>query len=344
MFKNNDKLDASQAKQVQALSISCLLIFTLVSFFSYAQQAKFSKTLQGDDYVFNYQWRDHQNKQQEITFSLAKNTIFDRYRDLGIYRPTLANEYINNAMQKYLKKNPIPGVSLSFRRENGRLTVDINGRDQELVSKANQQLSSLQAKFTQQYLTEKYYQHFTTPDLIEAVKLDHRRIALGSVEDLKPLKPLILEKAAIKNVRIVTNYVLSFIQSIPYSPLASRITSSGASFNPPLKVLWENQGDCDSKVTLTVSMLRALMPRIKMALVFIDNHALFGIEVIPKDGESTLTHENVTYVLAEPTGPALLTLGTISSESEQAINNGYYVLEPFHTQVSSANNDDNSDF
>jgi hypothetical protein len=119
------------------------------------------------------------------------------------------------------------------------------------------------------------------------------------------------------------------VQSIPYSTLESRITSAGAGFNPPLKLLWENQGDCDSKVTLTAALLRSLMPRINIALIFIDNHALMGVNIAAEIGseEMTIEHNGITYLLAEPTGPALLALGTISEDSQQAILQGQYTIE-----------------
>jgi hypothetical protein len=164
--------------------------------------------------------------------------------------------------------------------------------------------------------------------------VNHTSIANDSVADFKVLKPIILEKVSIKNIRKVTNLVLSFVQSIPYSTLESRITSSGAGFNPPAKLLWENQGDCDSKMTLTATILRALMPRIDMAMIYIDKHAFIGIAIPADAGEMTIEHQGVNYLLGEPTGPALYKLGRLAPESELAINQGAYVAEAFHSDGS----------
>jgi hypothetical protein len=120
------------------------------------------------------------------------------------------------------------------------------------------------------------------------------------------------------------------VQSIPYNKLQSRLTSSGAGFNPPLKLLWENQGDCDSKMTLTAALLRALMPRIKMMLIYIKEHAFIGINIPAKPGEMTIRHDNITYLLADPTGPALLPVGIVGAESELAIVQGQYSIQRFH--------------
>jgi len=67
-----------------------------------------------------------------------------------------------------------------------------------------------------------------------------------------------------------------------------------------------------------------------MILVFIDNHALIGIEIPVQADDQTITIDNISYVLAEPTGPRLLNLGEIAQESELAVGNGHYSAELFH--------------
>ncbi len=311
-------------------SIICGVI--LFSSFSFAEQIKFSKELVDEVYQFNYQWLDHNNKTQSLGFSLSQKSIYDRYRNFSIYQPELAQEYVNKSLRKYFKKSPIKGVQISFKEENGGFQASIKSEEKKLLTKASAKINQLEKSFTQEYLKKKYYHHFTTPEQVSAIKPDHGRIALESVNDLKALKPLILEKSSIKNIRKVSNYILSFIQNIPYSTLESRVTSSGAGFSPPLKLLWENKGDCDSKVTLTASLLRTLMPRIKLAFIYIDNHALIGINVTPQPGDVTVIDNGTPYVLAEPTGPALFALGKLAEESEQAIYNGHYTLERFHAR------------
>jgi len=299
---------------------------------AHAEQVSFTKKLVDEHYQFDYQWHDHREKLQSISFSLPQKNIFNRYRNFAIYQPKLAQDYINKKLKKHFKKYPVKGVQLSFVEDDGVLQVNFRGQNEKLIEETSKKISLLQQGFAQEYLTLKFYHQFTSPQQIMAIKPDHVRIATESVGDLKALKPIILEQSSIKNIRKVTNYVLGFVQSIPYSTLESRITSSGAGFSPPLKLLWENQGDCDSKVTLAVSLLRTLMPRVKMALIFIDNHALLGIN-IPAEGDDIAVIENdINYVLAEPTGPAILSLGNIAEESAQAIYNGHYTLEAYHAK------------
>ncbi len=306
---------------------SCLLLLSLgVN----AEQVLFSKKEHDTDYKFDYRWLDQQGDAQSLSFILDKHAIFDRFRNFKSFKADMAKVSVNNALQKKLRAERIKGVIIDFSKNPSDDEINIRGRDSQAVNAAYAKVYQLKKSLTADYITDNFYQQFTTHDRINAVKPDHARFANISSADLKSIKPSILEKFSIKNIRRITNYVLGFVQSIPYSTLESRLTASGAGFNPPLKLLWENQGDCDSKVTLTASILRTLMPRIKMVLVFIDNHALIGIEIPVKPDDLAITVNGVSYVLAEPTGPGLFNLGEIAIESELAIGNGHYIAEQFH--------------
>ena len=295
-----------------------------------AGQLQFDKKEQEQNFLFHYQWIDHQQQAQSISFLLPKEALFERFRQFKAYKTDLAEKYVQRAIRKQLRKEPLPGIQVYFRHQHDGTYVDIKGRDTDKVALAYAKVAKLERDYFSQHLSDSFYHRFITHDRIQGIKPDHVRIANISVEDIKPIKQLILEKVSIRNIRQVTNYILSFVQSIPYSTLESRMTSSGAGFSPPLKLLWENQGDCDSKLTLAAALLRTLMPRIKMIMVFMDQHAFLGLEIPAIADEITITDDNVTYVLAEPTGPALLKLGIIDPVSAQAIYQGQYITELYH--------------
>lgn len=305
-----------------------LILLYCVTYSATAKQLHFSKVEKGDFYQFNYQWEDHQKKLQSIAFSLEKSALFNKFRNFRTYKPKLAARQVSNKIIRHLNKNPITNIQINYDKKVGSITV--KGSDIALVNDTEEKILTLHSEFTQQYLQANWYHTFTTYDNIQAIKPDHVTFASLSADDLKPMKPLILETVSIQNIRKATDHVLAFVQNIPYSTLNSRVESSGSGFNPPLKLLWENQGDCDSKVTLTAAILRSLMPRIKMVLIFIDNHALIGIDVLARADEVTITLDGTTYLLAEPTGPALLPLGTLNQTSELAIIQGQYTAEKFH--------------
>ncbi len=314
------------------LSIAALLLLFMSK--TQAEQLTFSKNEVEQGYSFQYQWLDHTKTQQAMSFTLNQEGLFERFRSFKTYQNSYAQKEILKRIKKKMQQNPIQGVQILYRQKQDRLFIEAKGSDRNKVAEAYQTLAQLENEVMQQYFEDNYYQTFTNHEQVSGIKVDHVSIANDSVLDLKPLKPLILDHVSIKNIRKVTNYVLGFVQSIPYNTLESRLTSSGAGFNPPLQVLWENQGDCDSKMTLTAALLRALMPRIDMALIYIDGHAFIGINIKGEPGEVTITHNNVKYLLAEPTGPAMLPLGTIAPESELAINQGHYTAQDYHEVLS----------
>lgn len=298
----------------------------------WAKQLDFSKQTTDQQVQFNYQWLDQAKQAQSLSFSINRTTLFDRFRNFKAYKAKHVRKYVNHQLRKKLRKSPIADVQVKFVNQGQNLQLDISGQNQTTVDQAYQTIAQIEKELVNEYLTRNFYTQFHSYNNNNAIKPDHVRFAQESVADLAVLKPLILNNVSIQRIREVSDYVLGFIQSIPYATLESRVTSTGAGFNPPLQTLWQNQGDCDSKVTLTAAILRALMPRIKMMLVFIDNHALLALN-IPKEGdELTITVDGVAYVLAEPTGPAMMRVGEVSPDAEFAIRNGRYYAEAFFAE------------
>lgn len=302
------------------------LLFWVSSFVS-AEQLSFSKIDTGDGYQFNYRWLDINKAEQSLSFTLPKKGLFSPFRQFREYKPEFAERYIQRQLRKSLREKPIKGVAINFDPSNN--SAQLTSPDKEALTKAQMRIQEDEQQFFLDYLESQFYHQFTSHDFIRGIKPDHGRIATASIEVLTPTKDVILDTVNFRNIRLVTNYVLSFVQAIPYSTLESRVTSSGAGFNVPAKVLWENQGDCDSKMTLTAALLRTLMPRVGMVLVYIDQHAFIGLDVIPEGDDITINHDGRTFVLGDPTGPLPMNLGTISFDSEQAIKAGLYSAETF---------------
>lgn len=310
---------------VAILVLSLFSIHCLVS----AEQLSFKKTIVNDAVKFRYQWHDQKQEKQSLQFTIDKRLIFNQFRNFKAYKPILAKKYISHGLKKALDEKPLPDVRTFYSGIGKKAKIELESENPEALNTAYQTVEKIEKELQQQYLYDHYYQQYLNYDGNLAVKPDHTRFANESVSDFTPFKEPVIKKLTDKSIRNITNYLLGFIQSIPYATLESRVTSSGAGFNPPLRALWENQGDCDSKVTLMAAMLRALEPTAKILLIFIDNHALLAIDIPAHSGELTIQVENINYILAEPTGPAMMLAGNISPDSEFAIRNGRYVAEAF---------------
>ncbi|WP_223270348.1 hypothetical protein [Colwellia sp. C1TZA3] len=299
-----------------------------------AKQLGFNKTTTDEHIQFNYQWLDQAQQPQSLNFAIDKMHLFDRFRNFKSYKANHAKKYLDQQIRKQLTQNPIADVKISFVGRDNNLQIKLTGENQTALDQAYETIAQLEKDLMNEHLTRNYYTQFTAYDNSLAIKPDHVRFAQESFADFSILKDLILARVGEESVRKVSDYVLGFIQSIPYARLESRVTSTGAGFNPPLQILWQNQGDCDSKVTLTAAIFRALMPRMKMMLVFIDNHALLAINIPSEGNELTITIGGLDYILAEPTGPAMMRIGELSASAEFAIRNGRYYAEAFFAEPS----------
>ena len=313
-----------------AVVILVLCFATMTS----AKQLDFNKTTTDEHVQFNYQWLDQAQQAQSLSFAINKVALFDRFRNFKSYKANHAKKYVDQQIRKHLTQNPITDVKVTFLGRGNNLQIKLKSENKTALDQAYLSIEQLKKDFMNEHLTRNYYTQFVAYDNNLAIKPDHVRFAQESFTDLSVLKGLILDHVGEESVRKVSNYVLGFIQSIPYATLESRVTSTGAGFNPPLQILWQNQGDCDSKVTLTAAIFRALMPRMKMMLVFIDNHALLAINIPSEGNELTITIDGLDYILAEPTGPAMMRIGELSASAEFAIRNGRYYAEAFFANPS----------
>lgn len=302
------------------------LLFTL-GFVHPSWALQFSRELQAEHVIFHYQWQDDQEQTQQLSFQLPRPSLFQQFRHFHGYKPQQAQAFIMSNIKQQLEQQPLEQVQAEFYLKEGLLQLKLHSTSKQKLSEAEQKVAELQQQYLAEYLKLRRYQQFVTPTGEVAIKPDHLLIAKQSVDMMQPIREQILTQYQNYNIREITNYVLHWIQSIPYNKLESRVSSSGAGFLPPVQLLYKNQGDCDSKVTLTAAILRSLMPRIEIALVFIDNHALIGLQIPSLTGEATINVDGLQYVLAEPTGPALYPLGQIAPMSKQATDNELFVAQ-----------------
>jgi hypothetical protein len=306
-----------------------IFIFSMMVFNTFAGQVYFDKKQIDNEYQFNYQWQDSDDVKHKIAFMMSSADLFAPFRRFKTFKPNQADNFIYLSIKRYLTEKPIHNVQVNFNRKQGKTQISIRAANQTLLEYAEREISELETQYRKQYLAENYYSLFTDADGQTGVKPDHVKFAHESIPLIKNLVEQMVPYVDKKDVRFIANYVLSFVQSIPYSALESRITSSGSGFNPPNNLLFQNQGDCDSKVTLTAAILKSMLPKLDLAIIYIPNHALIGIQAPYIEDEQHITIEGIDYVLAEPTGPAKYKIGHIAARSWQMISQQHYVAERF---------------
>ena len=302
------------------------LVFMSVHLSSFSQQLSFNKSKKNKEMYFNYTWSDHQEKTSDISFSLPFHQLNKQNHKKFI--PNLAQQYVYIEMHKAAKKIDPKEARVNIQRRGQDIHIQVTSRSNELLDKWQRSMNQGQQKALDQYLQDNYYSHFRSYLGQKAIKPDHLRYISENTAALLPVAQAIFEKlpADSKN-RAYVNLVLSWVQSIPYNELKNRLTSNGAGYLPPLSVIANNQGDCDSKTVLMASLVRSLFPDVKMTMVFLPNHALLGIALPFRKNGQTLNIDGMDYLLMEPTGPSKIPLGEISNRSAQYIAGNMYSLE-----------------
>jgi hypothetical protein len=305
------------------LTLLCFIIFHLDL---QAEQLTFSKVVDKKKIHMEYQWIDHEETPQSLDFSLPKSTVNKQVHRKFI--PDIAQQYVYIELHKAARKIDPREARVEIKHHADDLRVTVNSRSPKLLQKWQDSMQISQERAFDQYLQDNYYSHFSTHVGQKGVKPDHLRYIAESKAALLPLAQAVYDKLPEgSDTRAYVNLMLSWVQSIPYNALESRIESNGAGYLPPITVVANNQGDCDSKSTLMATLIRTLLPDVKMIMLYLPNHALLGISLPFRIHEQTFELDGTDYLLMEPTGPAAMKLGTTATRSSMDIASGMYSYE-----------------
>jgi hypothetical protein len=271
----------------------------------------------------NVGWQDKDGKAQQLTYRLESGKL----PPLIAYRPArMQEDVLQSLLQQAATEFPVVQIALS----RPDMKLHLKSRNQDKAREALAWLTQQRDKLESEWLKQHYFQPFTPPDGVPAIKQDHVRIALESRTELAPLADQLKQAGTTETEarQKTVAHMLGFIQAIPYQLLDSQSGRSGKGFLSPRQVLEQNRGDCDSKVTLMAAMLAQLFPELRQAMVFVPGHALLGVALPAKPGEATLSWEGETYLLMEPTGPGQFAMGRIASTSQTLVDSKQLSVQP----------------
>lgn len=309
-----------------------ILIFNiiLIIFCSHAvaKQEQFNRSDTSKEINLSYAWKDHSNATRTLAFSFEKEKLKDQFKHSKAYRKEIAQRHVYVALQKEAQKvNPKEArVRLQKIANEIRISVRSDSSEQQQIW-LNRLFQARETAFDN-YLESNHYNRYISPTGQEGVKPDHVRFIRENVHVLLPVAQAIYEKLdEDSSTRAYVNLLLSWLQSIPYNPLEDRITSNGSGYLPPTEVITGNLGDCDSKTVLAASLMRSLLPQLSMVVIFVPGHAFMGANLPHREDERVLRLDGLDYLLLEPTGPALMSLGEVAESSQYYLDSGMYTYE-----------------
>lgn len=305
-----------------------LVVSVTVSVKASAEQLDFSITDKQDSVRFDYTWTDSKQTIHSISFALPRETIKQNPTLQPNYKPKIAQRYVMVALLKETQKLNPKEARVNLKRQQDAINIEVKSSNPEKAAEVLDNLKTVQQAAFDDYLATHYFTRFTTLFNQRAVKPDHLRYINESVKPMVPVSQAFYEKLAPQsNSRDYFALLLSWLQSIPYNAMDDRVASNGSGFAPPIGLLMQNQGDCDSKAVLASSMVRAFLPTTKMIIVLLPEHALLGVALTPMADDETIEFEGKEYVLYDPTGPAQIPFGEVSDSTKQFIDTGRYQIE-----------------
>jgi hypothetical protein len=192
--------------------------------------------------------------------------------------------------------------------------VSISGRakSRKKLKKAQAGLKGVQRKALKQYMRE----HGFTK-LKGKIIPNHAQHAYRYADDLAPLAVAL--GAEDLQRRVFAKRALSFVQTIPYEKGRN---GRDKGFRLPMSLLAKNKGDCDSKATLYLALMKAAHPGLDTAFIYIKGHAFVGLGLKPQKDDVVFEADGRRWVLAEPVGPAVAPLGQGDAKSERKAKRG----------------------
>lgn len=263
-------------------------------------------------------------KVQELTLSLPEQSELRVYR---AWRPEAARRTLYTRLLRAARQQ-WPEVFFELRRQDP-WQIAIRTPDPQQLPEVQKWLVQEESRQLSGLLDENFQREGKDPLGRTGIQPDYNRIIDISSSELGDVAETLLQAAGGEQTppRDLFNYLLAFVQAIPYQQLQSEDGRRGSGFLLPQQVLSNNRGDCDSKVTLLASLWRYLQPEIPLVLLFVPDHALLGVALPAQGAEETLTVAGGRWLLAEPTGPAELSAGELSAPSRLYIQSRSYQAE-----------------
>lgn len=310
-------LNLHKTTLVLLLTLSTMLASPNVA----AEQQNFSIKNSGSSTEFSYQWK-HNKQTYNLNYAIANQSLYSMPDSPSTYSSVLLEEFVyRNVVQEAKLIDPTL-AKINVTRKNDGLSFNVKSRDKSDAQQILTRLKKAHLSAQDDYWSEHMFVQYTANMGQTGIRHDHSRYTNLSAKSLTPIVDAIkaMQQQA-NNPREFLTIALSWVQSIPYNTLESRLSSNGAGFVSPRDLMMQNQGDCDSKSTLLAAILKAYNPHIDVQMVYLPNHALLGVGMRKLPKEMTVNQKGIDYVLLEPTGPAQFNIGEVADTTKLALRN-----------------------
>ncbi|RUO27902.1 hypothetical protein CWE12_13280 [Aliidiomarina sedimenti] len=308
------------------VSLLCALLLCLVSA-SASAELEFQRYADDQGLQLNYRFSDHNGTPVELNVRTERQSFIGTPTN---FRP-LSSARLQREVHRQL---------LDFAHQQGWHDIEIQRQGQSLQVIAHQgpaeqqreRINAIQAhqqEAMQQVLARYYYASIQLHAGPDGYTPDHPRIAIESQAALTPFSDAVAAHLEQTSARETLQFLLRWLQQIPYDDMSNRLQSPGAGFITPTRLLYENHGDCDSKVTLLAALFANLHPEVNSHIVYLPGHAVFAVELELEDGDISVPYAGQRLVVADPTGPAAMKVGEVARHYRSALHSGAVTIKDF---------------
>jgi len=310
------------------------IILLLCSVFTLPLSAEMTlqRQQQGERTQFTYQW----NNAPALQFTLS-NQLLNNYRDMRSYQPHMTELAVRNALVRKAAslQHQDRSLRITLSAPNLPLSYSVTASDNNKAAAARQQLQAAQQQAMNQHLYQGYYYLLQDPVKGPGVIPDHMRFMQDALPELKPVADAFVALYGNQNIRDIAIALTQWVQQIPYRDMENRLTSNGRGYAAPGQLLFDNQGDCDSKAVLWATVMRQIFPTLEIRILYLPEHALIAAQIPATDREQIIELGPDSLLLLDPTGPAMLPLGTISDRYQATLTSKQFTARAFpHRKVS----------
>jgi len=282
-----------------------------------SSQKKFEVEKGEQTWDFSYRWQDAAGEKQKIAFALPSSAI-EADRDEVTW---LQRKVMNTAVAKEVRSwgKTVKGVKVKVKIENGGVRTEVSG-ERSKAKAALKESETVRDAAADAWLAENHFTRLSKGD----VSFDHAGLAAHYAADLAPVATAL--RTGTSNDREFVNRALSFVQSIPYE--ARKKKGGDPGYRRPLALLSRNRGDCDSKSVLFLAVVRAELPDVPLAVIYVPEHALTGVGLEAQSGDRIFKTDGIKFLYAEPVGPALHPIGEPADANKKAGKKGEVRIVP----------------
>lgn len=278
--------------------------------------------------TFYYTWHDYQNNEQKLSFTYSNDQLFNHYRRFKGFNAQEYLDKIDLKVRNTIKEFDRRKYTLETQRKERSIEYKVYSDDKALLDEVEKRVEKAKQSARKSYLRKHHYADLEATWAIDAVRPDLPRFVKNAYDYVSPIRQAIQDKFG-NNVRpqTVINFILSWVQAMPTSELPDRFHNSGENFKPPLKLIRQKYGDVDSKLVLASAILKAIYPRLTIAMITSPNHAAIGLNLPTRKGDKYIEINGLKYLVGEVTGPNQYPIAKVNSRTWSMLQSKQYIVD-----------------